>query len=71
MRRETAGTSKWRCQKEVPIDDWEIWLARSGGVWFHAHRVETSWDFLLMVGICYTCVTVPFRLSMSRPADGG
>ena len=24
-----------------------------------------------MVGICYTCVTVPFRLSMSRPADGG
>ena len=71
VRRETARDLKMEVPKEVPIDDWEIWLARSGGVWFPAHPVKTSWDFLLMVGICYTCVTVPFRLSMSRPADGG
>ena len=53
----------------IPSDDWERWVGKVDVV-FPDEPWKLKWDFLLMVAIVYSCVTVPFRLGMAYPAEG-
>jgi len=61
----------YRVPRVVPADDWEAWVDRVEGVWFPRQPGKITWDLVLMQGILYTCVVVPFRMGMDVPAEGG
>ena len=54
----------------IPADDWEKWVGRVD-VYFPNESWKLSWDVVLLFAIVYSCVTVPFRLGMDKPAEGG
>ena len=72
LLQETAtGMNQSGTPATVPCEDWEDWVGRANGVWFPRGQKKLVWDLLLLIGILYNCVSIPFRLGMGEAPTGG